>query len=128
MKLLVQIAVVFGICLVGEGIAAWLPIPFPSSVISMILLFLLLLAGALKPHHIKEKADFLMKHMAFFFIPAGVGIMEQYTLVKDSLLPLLLVVVLTTLITFSVAAFTVQGVLALQRRLEKKKPEEEDAP
>lgn len=128
MKLLVQIAVVFGICLVGEGVAALLPIPFPASVISMILLFLLLLFKVLRPHHIKEKADFLMKHMAFFFIPAGVGIMEQYQLVEGSLLPLLLVVVLTTLLTFAVTAFTVRGVLALQRHLARKKPEEEEKP
>ena len=128
MKLLVQIAVVFGICLVGEGVAALLPIPFPASVISMILLFLLLLFKVLRPHHIKEKADFLMKHMAFFFIPAGVGIMEQYQLVEGSLLPLLLVVVLTTLLTFAVTAFTVRGVLALQRRLAGKKRKEEEKP
>ena len=128
MKLLLQIAVVFGICLVGEGLAALLPIPFPASVISMLLLFLLLLFKVLRPQHIKEKADFLMKHMAFFFIPAGVGIMEQVGLVKDSLLPLILVVVLTTLITFGVTAFTVRGVLALQRRLEKKESEGEETP
>lgn len=128
MKLLVQIAVVFGICLVGEGVAALLPIPFPASVISMILLFLLLLFKVLRPHHIQEKANFLMKHMAFFFIPAGVGIMEQYQLVEGSLLPLLLVVVLTTLLTFAVTAFTVRGVLALQRRLTGKKRKEEEMP
>lgn len=128
MKLLLQIAVVFGICLVGEGLAALLPIPFPASVISMILLFLLLLFRVLRPHHIREKADFLVKHMAFFFIPAGVGIMEQFSLLQGSLLPLLLVVVLTTLLTFAATAFTVRGVLALQRRLSKKEQAEENAP
>ena len=48
MKLLLQIGVVFLICLLGEGIALILPFPFPGSVIAMILLFLLLLFGALK--------------------------------------------------------------------------------
>ena len=38
-KLLVQIGIVFGICLVGEGIAAVLPFAFPASVLSMLLLF-----------------------------------------------------------------------------------------
>ena len=36
-KLLVQIGIVFGICLVGEGIAAILPFAFPASVLSMLL-------------------------------------------------------------------------------------------
>ena len=70
-KLLVQIGIVFGICLVGEGIAAVLPFAFPASVLSMLLLFVLLLCGVLKVEHIREKGDFLLKNMAFFFIPVS---------------------------------------------------------
>ena len=44
MKLLIQIGIVFGVCWVGEIIASMLPFTFPSSVISMILLLLLLLS------------------------------------------------------------------------------------
>ena len=43
MKILLQIAAVFGICWVGEGLAKLLPLP--GSVISMILLLILLLTG-----------------------------------------------------------------------------------
>ena len=74
-KLLVQIGIVFGICLVGEGIAAVLPFAFPASVLSMLLLFVLLLCGVLKVEHIREKGDFLLKNMAFFFIPSGVALL-----------------------------------------------------
>lgn len=79
-KLLVQIGIVFGICLVGEGIAAVLPFAFPASVLSMLLLFVLLLCGVLKVEHIREKGDFLLKNMAFFFIPSGVALLEQVDL------------------------------------------------
>lgn len=115
-KALGQIGVVLGICLAGEGIAAALPVPFPASVVSMVLLFLLLLAKVIHPHHLKEKAGFLMDNMAIFFVPAGVGIMTRFGAIRDSLLPLLAVCVLTTIITFAVTAFTVRGVVALQNR------------
>ena len=72
MNVLTQLAILLLICFVGEGVALLLPIAFPSSVISMILLFLLLLTGALKLRQIEDAADFLTKNMAFFFIPAGV--------------------------------------------------------
>lgn len=81
-KLLVQIGIVFGICLVGEGIAAVLPFAFPASVLSMLLLFVLLLCGVLKVEHIREKGDFLLKNMAFFFIPSGVALLEQVDFLK----------------------------------------------
>ena len=64
MKILTQLAIVFGICLVGECISAILPFAFPSSVIGMILLFLLMLVKIIKERHIKDVSQFLLKNMA----------------------------------------------------------------
>lgn len=118
-KLLVQIGIVFGICLVGEGISRVLPFTFPASVISMILLFLLLLSGALKVEHIREKGDFLLRNMAFFFIPSGVGLIEQADAVRGKVLPLLAVCLITTVLTFAVSAATIRLVSSWQNRLKK---------
>ena len=83
----------------------------------MIILFLLLFFHVIKVDHIQQKADFLLKNMSFFFIPAGIGILSSYDLISSSILPLLAVVVLTTILTFGATALTVQGVIALQDRL-----------
>ena len=117
MRILAQIGIVLFVCLLGEAIAAVLPFPFPASVIGMVLLFLLLACKWLKPRHIQEKSNFLLSNMAFFFIPAGVEILENYKPVADKILPLLAVLVLTTVITFAVTAGTVHLCLAVQRRL-----------
>ena len=45
MNIMGELALIFGICLVGEGVAALLPVAFPASVISMVLLMVLLLTG-----------------------------------------------------------------------------------
>lgn len=121
MKLLKQLLLLLLICFVGEVIALLLPISFPSSVISMLLLFILLLTGALKLHQIEDVTGFLTKNMAFFFIPAAVEIMENYKPVADKLLPLLAVLLLTTVITFAVTAGTVSLCMAVQRRMGGKK-------
>lgn len=118
-KLLVQIGIVFGICLLGELITKLLPFVFPSSVISMILLFLLLLSGLLKVEHIREKGDFLLKNMAFFFIPSGVALIEQMDVLKGKILPLLAICLITTILTFMVSAFTIRLVTAWQKRFSK---------
>ncbi len=116
MAILTQIGVVLGVCLVGELVAQALPFPFPSSVIAMVLLFVLLCAKVIKPHHIRQKGDFLLKNMAFFFIPAGVGILENFDQLKSNLLLFLAVCVLTTFITFFVSAMTVRAMMALQKK------------
>lgn len=116
MKIILQIGVVLAICLLGEGISLLLPIPFPGSVIAMILLFLLLLSGLLRPEHIRQKSDFLLQNMAFFFIPAGVGIVEYAEDLLPFLLPLLLICVITTVLTFAASAFTAKLVIHLQEK------------
>ena len=121
MKMMFQIGLLFGVCLVGQTISVFLPVPFPGSVLSMIILFLLLFSGVVKVDHIKQKADFLLKNMAFFFIPAGVGILLSFDLIKNNILPLLIIVVVTTILTFGATALTVQGVIALQDRLARSK-------
>ncbi len=114
---MLQIGIVFGVCLVGETVAHYLPFPIPSSVISMILLFVLLLTGWLRVEHIREKTDFLLKNMAFFFIPAGVGIMGQFDLLRDNLLPFGVICVATTFLTFGVTVLAVRGTIRLQNKI-----------
>lgn len=111
---MIQIGLVFGICLIGEAIVHFLPFPFPASVASMILLLILLLVGAIKVQYIQAKTDFLLKNMAFFFIPSGVGLMEHVDAVKGSLLPILLICILSTFLTFGATAFTIRAVRKLQ--------------
>jgi holin-like protein len=116
MKIILQIAVVFGICWIGSIISSVLPFPFPSSVISMILLFVLLLVGVIRIEHIKEKAEFLKQNMAMFFVPAGVAIMDNYGYVQGKIVPLLFICLVSTIFTFFVTAYTVKGVMWLQNK------------
>ena len=117
MKIMIQIGIIFGVCWLGEGIAMLLPFPFPSSVIAMIILFLLLLTKALKVDHIRLKAEFLQKNMAFFFIPASVGIMENFDLLKANAIPLVTIAVISTVLTFGSAGLTVKYLMRLQEKI-----------
>ena len=115
MNIMGQLALIFGLSLVGEGVAALLPVSFPSSVISMVLLMALLLTGVIKDKQIKTVSNFLVANMALFFRPSFVGIVEHGTLLKSQALPLLVIVGLTTPVVYLVTGWTVQ-LLMLRRR------------
>lgn len=117
MKMMFQIGILFLVCLAGHAISVLLPFPVPGTVIGMILLFLLLLFKLVKADHMKPLSEFLLKNMAFFFVPAGVNILANLDLVKDKVFALAAVVVLTTILTFGATALTVQGVIRLQDKL-----------
>ena len=122
MKIIYQIGIIFTLCWASEIIEGLLPFSFPASVIGMILLFILLAFRVLKVEHIREKSDFLLSNMAFFFIPAGVSIINYFDVLKGNVGKLLLICFFTTILTFAATAWTVRGVLRLQNR-GKKKPE-----
>ena len=108
MNIMGELALIFGICLAGECVAALLPMAFPASVISMILLMILLFSGVVKDAHIRTAAHFLTANMAFFFLPSFVGMVEHVELIRSQALPLILIVVLTTPIVYLAAGWTVR--------------------
>lgn len=119
MKIIIQIAIIFSICWVSQIVEALLPIAFPASVIGMVLLLILLLTRVLRVDHIREKSDFLLSNMAFFFIPAGVSIISYFDILASSLLPFLVVCVVSTVLTFVVTAYAVRLTRALMDRRKK---------
>ena len=115
MKIICQIGVIFAVCWFSQLIEAALPVPFPASVIGMLLLLALLATGLLKIEHIREKADFLLANMAFFFIPSLVGTMEHGAMLKSQAVPILVIVGLTTPVVYLATAWTVQLMTRLLR-------------
>ena len=108
MKIIKQFGIIFSLCWIATVIEGLLPIAFPASVIAMLLLLLCLMTGVLKIDHIREKSDFLLANMAFFFIPAGVNVINYLDILKANWLPLLLICVITTVITFAATAYRIR--------------------
>ena len=102
-------------------------VSFPGSVIAMIILFILLAAGVIKVGHIRQKAEFMLKNMAFFFIPAGVGIMEYFDVLKSCIVPFIVICVVSTILTFAATAGTVALIMRLQHRYRGRKGGDQDA-
>lgn len=73
-------AVILGFLVAGEALSRFLPLPIPGNVVGMMLLASALGLGVVKLAWIEAVADFLVKHLAFFFVPAGVGLMAHLDL------------------------------------------------
>jgi len=111
-----ELALILGICFVGEWVAALLPVAFPASVISMVLLMALLLTGVVKQHQIQTLSKFLVVNMGLFFVPALVGTIQYADVLSSQLVPFLVVTFLTTPVVYLVTAWTVQGLMHLMKK------------
>lgn len=119
MKIIKQIGIIFTICWLSVVIEHFLPFAFPASVIGLVLLLLGLLTGLLKMEHVQEKSDFLLSNMAFFFIPAGVSLINYFDILKSSIIQIFIICVISTIITFAVTAYSIRLTLRLMNRRKK---------
>ena len=121
MRILKQIGFIFGICLVVQIIAELIPVPFPGSVMSMVLLFILFMLNWANPEKLKNVNDFLLENMSFFFVPSAVSIITKYDLIKNSIVQILIICVVSFVVTFAVTAYTVTFVMKIQERFRRKR-------
>lgn len=123
MKLLREALIILAIYFVGEFLSKSLHLPIPGNILGMLILLLLLCTKVVKVDMIDNVSTFLLDHLAFFFIPAGVGIITAVTVLRGNTIKLLIVVILSTFIIMAVSGVVVQFVINLNKKRELKKKE-----
>ena len=121
MRILRQIGLLLLICLLCEGLSAMLPFPFPGSVLAMLVLLLLFCLKVLKLQQMKGASDFLLGHMMLVFLPSIVGLINYLDILRNVWIQLVVIVVVSTLVTFFVAGAVVSFVIKIQARISSKK-------
>ena len=74
-----------------------------------------------KVDHIREKSDFLLGNLGFFFVPAGVGIINYANVIWENAAAFVTICVVSTVLTYGATAWAVH----LTCRLMEKKGERE---
>jgi holin-like protein len=110
-----QVAGLLAISEVGNFIARWLNVPIPGNVIGMLLLLGLLSSKALRPEWIESGGGLLLKHLAFFFIPITVGLMELTDVLRSSWPGLLMVLMISTAVGIVASGFSAQALTFLHK-------------
>lgn len=112
-KCLGQLGVLWGAYLAGKWLTEALALPVPANVVGVVLLFTLLCLGVVRLEHVAETADFLLRHLVFFFIPIAVGLMDWGGVFYQYGLVLLAAVVVSSALPFFTVGFLT---LALHRK------------
>lgn len=109
MKYLSQFLIILGFTFAGEALQRIVPLPIPASVWGLALLFGALCLGIVKLEQIKETGHFLASILPVLFVAPTVGIIECWSLISSKLLPLALILVATTVLTFGIAGLVTQS-------------------
>ncbi|MGO1372101.1 MAG: CidA/LrgA family protein [Senegalia sp. (in: firmicutes)] len=108
MKFLRRFAIILIFFILGELINNTLHIPIPGNIIGMILLFLSLYFKIIKLELIEDVGNFLLDHLAFFFIAPGVALIALLSSFSKIWLSYLIFLILTTALVMGITGVVVQ--------------------
>lgn len=103
-----QIGWLLGFWLIGEVIVTLCNWAIPGSIIGMILLTLALEFKIIKLSQVEDVSDFLIRNMAFFFVPPGVGLMVNLQLIADNWFTITMATLLSTVLVLVVTGGVAQ--------------------
>ncbi len=89
----------------------------PGSVVGMLLLFAALLMKLVKADDIRPVANFLTRNMTLFFLPASIGIMEQWGIIRANFVEWLIILIVPTVCVLLSVCRTQDWMMALTNRL-----------
>lgn len=112
MKFLKQICLVILFSFLGELLKALLPVPIPASIYGMVLLFAALMLKIIPGEAVRDSGTFLSSILPLLFVSPAVNLIDCWDQVKPVVIPLAIVILLTTVLTFGVSGVVTQWLMS----------------
>lgn len=120
MKYIKQLLIIITISFISELLNMVIPLPIPASIYGMVIMLVGLFSGIIKLSSVKETGKFLIEIMPIMFIPAGVGLINSWGVLKEIIVP---VIVITAVSNVTVMLATGRISQMIIRKSGKKKDE-----
>ncbi|MBR5476197.1 MAG: CidA/LrgA family protein [Bacteroidaceae bacterium] len=111
MKYIKQFAIIIGISFLGEILNRIIPLPIPASIYGMVIMFAALSTGLIKLSAVKETGKFLIYIMPLMFIPPSVKLIESWGVMKEFLVAIIVISLLSTVTVFAASGHTTQFII-----------------
>ena len=116
MKYIRQFVIILFISFIGEALKYVLPLPIPASIYGLVLMFVLLETKVLKVEAVQEAGKFLIEIMPLMFIPAGVGLLNAWDTLKPVLIPIIVILFVSTIVVMGVSGKVTQTMIEAEER------------
>lgn len=108
MKYMKQFCVILLITFISEILNSVIPLPIPASIYGIVILFCLLEFKIIPLSSVEETSRFLVEIMPVMFVPAAVGLLESWQILKASWISYLVITVVSTIAVMAVAGRVTQ--------------------
>lgn len=123
MKYIKQFSIILIISLIGEIIHLLIPLPVPASIYGLLLLLAGLKTKLVPLDSVRETSLFLIDIMPLMFIPAAVGLLDSWPVLRPILIPFLVITVVSTILVMAATGVITQYVIRAQHKRKEKNHE-----
>lgn len=116
MKYIKQFSVILSISFIAELLEVIIPLPIAASIYGLVLMLVGLMTKIIPLESVEGAADLLVEIMPVLFIPPAVGIMTSFDTLKMLLIPLTVIIVLSTILIMAVTGSVTQQIILLGKR------------
>lgn len=113
MKYLKQLLIILLFSFAGEILHYVIPLQIPASIYGLLLLFAALMLRIVKLPQVRDAAGYLIEIMPLLFIPAGVGLLQSWGVLAPVLVPVSVIMVVSTVLVMGVSGRVTQAVMRL---------------
>ncbi len=108
MKYIRQFTIILFISLAGEIIHLLVPLPVPASIYGLLVMLIGLKKKWIPLEAVEEVSIFLIDIMPLMFIPAAVGLLDSWGVLRPILVPFLVITLLSTIIVMIITGKVTQ--------------------
>ncbi len=108
MKYIRQFTIILFISLAGEIIHLLVPLPVPASIYGLLAMLIGLRKKWIPLEAVEEVSIFLIDIMPLMFIPAAVGLLDSWGILRPILVPFLVITMLSTIIVMVITGKVTQ--------------------
>lgn len=121
MKFMKQLMIILSISLMAELMEYLIPLPVAASIYGLALMLTGLITHIIPLEKVENAADYLVEILPVLFIPPTVSVMASTQELKQMLIPLCVISVVSTVLVMGAAGRASQKILELERKKEGKK-------
>lgn len=116
MKFIKQLTIIMAISFLAEWMEFLIPLPIAASVYGLVLMLFGLITKIIPLEKVEGAADFLIEIMPILFIPPTVSLIANVEALKQMLVPLFVISIVTTVLIMAVTGRVTQGIMRHDRR------------
>lgn len=127
MKYVRQLCIILAVSFAAELLEILIPLPVAASIYGLVIMLICLVTKIIPLEKVDTVANLLVDAMPVMFVPAAVGIMASFDALRQMLIPICVITIVSTVLIMAATGCVSQQIIRAERKSNSKKTKIKEA-